>query len=160
MNNLTSNLITFQVGNEIAADSVIKVIISNLLTQNTTQQTSSFSAASFASNNQAIDVSANSLGLSVQGGNAFNLLNLVRSSSANSGRANYIISFQQIQNSSNVSVISFQLSTILLTTELSRVYQQLNDSSLIPLVFSKINSSYIRVTLSQTGVSTITIVLS
>lgn len=147
-------------GNEIAAGSVINGIISNLLTQNTTQQTSSFSVASFASNSQAIDVSVNSLGLSVQGGNAFNSLNLARSSSTNSGKANYIISFEQIQNSSNVSVISFQLSTMLLTTELGRVYQQLNDSSLIPLVFSKINSSYIRVTLSQNTANTITIVLS
>ena len=82
--NISGNTVSLQLGSGIAAGANLSFILTNLLTQNSTQTTGSFIISSFDAAGLAIDVSSNNLGLSVSGGNPLNSLILTRSSSVNS----------------------------------------------------------------------------
>ena len=90
---MLNNSVVLKLASPIAADTSLKVIIENAVTQNTTKSTASFVVRSYDQFFNAIDVSTNSLSLVLLSGNAFNALSLSRSSRANSGESNYTLYF-------------------------------------------------------------------
>jgi hypothetical protein len=158
INNISDNSVSLQLGTGTVAGATLTFQLSNLLTQNTTQPTATFTARSYDATSGAIDVSSNSVTLSVVQGNSFNLLSLSRSGSTNSQAVNYTLTFEQVQNSSNVSAITITLSSLLTATSLSTVKQQFSNGSTAALVFSR-SGSTIQTTLSSSS-STYTLFLS
>jgi hypothetical protein len=159
-NTLSNNTIILQISAAIAAASSISISINNIMTQNSTKPTSTFTVSSFDSSFNAIDQSTNSVGLTISSGNNFNSLTLSRIDSTNSKTTNYTITFEQIQNYTYASVVAFTFSSTLSTSSLSRVYEVTSNGAVYTAcLFSKINSSYLLVTLSQSATSTHTLIL-
>jgi len=94
VNIVASNAISITITNAfIFKNSQLTVAISNIMTQNSTKTTATFIVKSYDSTSIAIDVSSNSLGLTISSGNSFNTISLSRSSAINSDAANYTINF-------------------------------------------------------------------
>jgi hypothetical protein len=157
-NFVNNNTILLQVTPSLAAGSTITVKINNIMTQNTTKTTGTFVTSTFDSTFSAIDQSTNSMGLSVTSGNNFNSLTLARGSAVNSYATNYTITFEQIQSFTSVSVVSFKFNNYLSLSSLSRVFE-VTSTSTVPCLFTKINSTYLQVTLTQTATSSHTIII-
>ena len=120
---LTINKITFKIAALLPASSSVTFQLTNILSPNSTQPTSSFTITTSDSLAAAIDANTNSVGVAVGQGNAFNLLTLTRSSTVNSELANYTLTFEQTQNSSNVKDVTIVLNSALVVSSVSKVYQ-------------------------------------
>ena len=142
----------------MAASSSVTFQLINLLSPNSTQTTSTFAVSTFDSLNAAIDITSNSLGVSVSQGNNFNLLTLTRSSTVNSAYANYSFTFEQTQDSNNVGEITVELNSLLTITSLSVIYQVYSNGSESAILFSR-NGSTIQITLNSQSTSNYTMVL-
>jgi hypothetical protein len=151
-NFISNNTIILQVSPSIAAASTITINLNNIMTQNTTKTTSTFVVSTFDSTFSAIDQSTNSLGLAISSGNNFNSLTITRGNSVNSNATNYTITFEQIQSYTSVSVVSFKFNNYLSLSSLSRVFE-VTSSATVPCLFTKVNNTYLHVTLSQAATS-------
>lgn len=159
-NNIVSNnTIQLTLGSQITAGQTLSILVSNIMTQNSTKPTSTFALSSYDPTFRGIDQSSNNLSLIITGGNNFNALSVTPSSLTNSKYVNYTIVFEQIQSYTSVTVVSFVFSSTLSTSSLSRVYEAVSVSTLTPCLFTKTNSSYLVVTLSASTSSTRTIIL-
>ena len=121
-NYVSNNTIILKVASQIGGNSSITIAIINSVTQNSTKPTATFILKTYDQSFNAIDVSTNIMGLTVQSGNAFNSISLARSNTTNSAQTNYTISFEQIQNSSNITNVGVQISSTLLLNALGTVY--------------------------------------
>jgi hypothetical protein len=84
-NNIVSNnTIQLLIGSEIIATQTISILVSNIMTQNSTKPTSNFAISSFDSSFRGIDQSSNNLSLIITGGNNFNALFVTPSNFMNS----------------------------------------------------------------------------
>ena len=158
-NIVSNNTIQLVLGSQISAGQTISILISNIMTQNSTKPTSTFTLSSFDSAFRGIDQSSNNLSLIISGGNNFNALSVTPSDFTNSKNVNYTIVFEQIQSFTSVTVVSFLFSSTLSTSSLSRVYEVTSGSTQTPCLFTKTNTSYLVVTLSSSISSTRTIIL-
>ncbi len=152
-NYVSNNTIILKLASQIAANNNITIEIINSVTQNNTKPTSTFIIRTYDQSFNAIDVSTNTMGVTVLSGNAFNSILLTRSNTTNSALANYTIKFEQIQNSSNITNVGVLFSSTLLLNALGTVYQQFYNASTssyyeVILMQYKINDTYIRVSLN------------
>ena len=64
-NNYAANRVSLKVSSEIVSGSKVTFLLTNLLTQNTTKPTSTFTVNTYDGNANAIDISTNQMGLTV-----------------------------------------------------------------------------------------------
>jgi len=93
INYVSNNSIILKPTSQISANTSLKVVIGNSLTQNTTKTTATFVVKTYDQSFNPIDASSNNLGLSIQSGNPFNSLTITRSNTTNSANANYTLYF-------------------------------------------------------------------
>lgn len=130
------------------------------MTQSSTKTTSTFVVSTYDTSFNGIDQSSNSLGLSVTSGNNFNSLSLAILDPTNSKNTNYTLTFEQIQSYSIITKVSLTFSSFLSTSSLSRVFEVASNGTVFtPCIFSKVNTSYVLVTLSQSATSSHTLLL-
>ena len=118
-NNNTLQIIS---SSNIPSSSQLMLVVSDIMTQNTTKTTSTFTVRTFDAIRRAIDVSSNSLGLIISTGNAFNSLSMTRSNLTNSQPASYTINFEQTQQYYDVTRLLIRLDQQLLLSNLGRIY--------------------------------------
>lgn len=132
----------------------MQIAISNIMTQNYTKTTSTFTVTSFVNNYMAVDASTNSMGLAISQGNNFNSISLVQSSYINSATVSYTIYFEQLQNFTNITTVRVTFNPLLSLTALSRIFELVYNPTYgnytqVPCLFSSINSVTRGITLSQ-----------
>lgn len=92
-NIVSNNTVQILFSSQIIAAQTISIIISNIMTQNSTKPSATFSISSFDSSFRGIDQSSNNLSLTISGGNNFNALSVTPSDFTNSKNVNYTIVF-------------------------------------------------------------------